>query len=58
MATKIYHIDRDYSKPLEQQKKELKSLYRDFDYLWTDKATGSAKIHFVASGKKGEDDER
>ena len=52
---KIFHIDRDYSKPLEQQKKELKSEYDEFKYLWTDGANGHAKIHFMAEGTKGED---
>lgn len=49
---KIFHIDRDYNKTLEQQKKELKSQYLDFKYLWTDGAHGDAKIHFMAAGKK------
>lgn len=48
---KIFHIDRDYNKTLEQQKKELKSQYLNFQYLWTDNATGNAKIHFMSEGK-------
>ena len=49
---KIFHLDRDYSKTLEQQKKELKAQYEGFQYLWTDGATGNAKIHFIAEKKK------
>lgn len=52
LVMKIFHIDRDYNKTLEQQKKELKSQYLDFKYLWTDGAHGDAKIHFMAEGKK------
>lgn len=48
MKRKVFHIDRDYDKSLEQQKKELKSKYSNFEYLWTDKAHGNAKIHFIA----------
>lgn len=50
----IYHIDRDYSKSLEQQKKELKEQYADFAYLFADGATGNPKIHFMATGLKSE----
>lgn len=51
-STKIFHIDRDYSKSLGQQKKELKSEYADFQYLFADGATGNPKIHFMSTGKK------
>lgn len=44
----IYHIPRDYNKTLEQQKKELKSQYTNFQYLMTDRN----KIHFMAEGKE------
>lgn len=47
---KIYHIDRDYAKSLEQQKKELKAKYPGFTYLYTDNGgTCSPKIHFMAA---------
>lgn len=49
---RIFHIDRDYSKSLEQQKKELKRDYADFQYLFADGATGNPKIHFMSTGKK------
>lgn len=49
---KIFHVDRDYSKTLEQQKKELKAKYIGFKYLWTDGATGNPKIHFMAEEEK------
>lgn len=46
---KIYHIDRDYAKSLEQQKKELKAKYPGFTYLYTDNGgTYNPKIHFMA----------
>lgn len=32
---KIYHIERDYNKPLSQQKKELAKEYTNFNYLYT-----------------------
>lgn len=48
---KIFHVDRDYSKSIEQQKRELKSQYADFSYLFADHANGNAKVHFVASGR-------
>ena len=51
---KIFHIDRDYNKTLEQQKKELKAQYKGFQYLWADGATGNSKIHFMAEEKKEE----
>ena len=41
---KVYHIDRDYTKTLEQQKKELAKKYNNFQYLFC----GSHKIHFIA----------
>lgn len=48
-AVKIYHIDRDYAKSLEQQKKELKARYPGFTYLYTDNGgTYNPKIHFMA----------
>lgn len=52
---KIYHIPRDYSKTLDQQKRELKYEYKDFQYLYTDQALGGEpKIHFMAEEKKDE----
>lgn len=54
---KIFHIDRDYNKTLEQQKKELKSQYKNFQYLWTDRAIGHVKIHFMAEEQEKEDNE-
>ena len=53
-CVKIFHIDRDYSKSLEQQKKELKRDYADFQYLFADGANGNPKIHFMSSGLKSE----
>lgn len=50
---KIYHVDRDLNKTLEEQKKELKSQYNDFEYLFADNAY-PRKIHFMASGMKGD----
>lgn len=49
---KIFHIDRDYSVSLEEQKKQLKRDYVNFQYLFTDAATGNAKIHFMAECPK------
>lgn len=49
---KIFHVDRDYNKTLEQQKKELKEQYTNFQYLFADGATGNAKIHFIAEERK------
>lgn len=55
---KIFHIPRDYSKKLEEQKKELKSQYADFQYLNCDGAFGKEpKIHFMSTGKKEETNE-
>ena len=45
---KIYHIDRDYNISLKEQKKQLESLYIDFQYLFSDRN----KIHYIAGGKK------
>ena len=44
----IEHVERDYNKPLEQQKKELEREYKDLTYLFSD----GQKIHFATSGKK------
>lgn len=41
---KIYHVDRDFSKTLSQQKKEIEKQYTNFQYLWSD----GRKIHFMA----------
>ena len=41
---KIYHVDRDFSKPLSQQKRELKAKYNGFTYLFSD----GRQIHFIA----------
>ena len=41
---KIYHIDRDFSKTLAEQKKELEKQYKGFQYLHSD----GKKIHFMA----------
>ena len=41
---KIYHIDRDFSKTLTEQKKELEKQYNGFVYLHSD----GQKIHFIA----------
>ena len=41
---KIYHIDRDLNKPLNEQKKELAKQYKGFIYLYSD----GMKIHFMA----------
>lgn len=50
---KIFHVFRDYTKTLEQQKKELKAQYEGFQYLDCDGAFGrNPKIHFMAEGKK------
>lgn len=51
---KIYHIERDYTKTLQKQKKELEKQYINFEYLFADAANGHGKIHFIADGKKGE----
>lgn len=40
---KVYHIPRDLSKSLEQQKRELKSQYKNFNYF----ASDGQKIHFM-----------
>lgn len=43
---KIYHIDRDLNKTLEQQKKELKKEYSrtgHYEYLFSD----GKKIHIM-----------
>lgn len=45
---KVYHIERDYKKTLNQQKKELAKAYTNFNYLWSD----GKKIHFAAEDKK------
>lgn len=46
---KAYHIPRDYTKSLEQQKAELKKKYcRGWEYLWADKPCGDPRIHFFA----------
>ena len=50
-SMKIYHVDRDYSKSLEKQKKELKEQYKGFNYLYADPANGNPKIHFMAEGE-------
>lgn len=50
----IFHVLRDYTKSLEQQKRELKREYSGFQYLFTDSATGKAKIHFLAEKKREE----
>lgn len=41
---KIYHLDRDHTKTLAQQKKELEKQYTNFHYLSSD----GKKIHFMA----------
>lgn len=41
---KVYHVPRDLSKSLEQQKRELKSQYKNFNYF----ASDGQKIHFMA----------
>ena len=33
---KVYHVPRDLSKPLEQQKRELRSQYKNFNYFASD----------------------
>ena len=40
----IYHIDRNHTKTLAQQKKELAKQYKNFYYLSAD----GKKIHFIA----------
>ena len=45
---KIFHVDRELDKPLEQQKKELEAQYKDFYYFHSD----GRQIHFMSSGKK------
>ena len=44
----IYHIERDYSKTAQQQKKELAKQYINFNYLYADRG----KLHFIAEGKR------
>lgn len=41
----IYHVERDLSKTLKQQKKELEREYSEFVYLWSD----GRHIHFIAN---------
>ena len=41
---KIYHVDRDLNKTLNEQKKELAKQYDGFIYLSSD----GMKIHFMA----------
>ena len=53
---KIFHVDRDHSKSLDKQKKELKAKYADFEYLFSDGASGNAKIHFMSTGLKDDAD--
>lgn len=42
---KIYHIERDLSKTLKQQKAELERQYSGFSYLWSD----GRHVHFIAN---------
>lgn len=42
---KIYHVERDKSKTLKQQKAELEKVYTGFVYLWSD----GRQIHFIAN---------
>lgn len=41
---KIYHIDRDFTLSLKEQKKQLSKEYKGFNYLFSD----GQKIHFIA----------
>lgn len=45
---KIYHIDRDFTLSLKEQKKHLAKEYNNFYYWFSD----GKKIHFQATGKK------
>ena len=41
---KIFHVNRDHTIPLKQQKKQLEKDYINFEYLFSD----GRKIHFIA----------
>lgn len=41
---KIYHVERDFSKTLSEQKEELKKKHKNFQYL----TSNGKKITFIA----------
>lgn len=42
---KIYHIDRDFTKTLTQQKKEILKQYTNVQYISSD----GRKVHIIAN---------